>query len=80
MEKWVSARHSCVPTYGKDGEEFILFLRYQDYYGHSANQRTEVVVAIWDGINECFIEKQTRKIIAIEDIDEWYMEGGDERC
>lgn len=75
MGKWVSVRQSCVPTYGKDGEEFILFLRYQDYYGHSMSQKTEVVVAIWDSIDEQFIEKQTRKIIAAEDIDEWYMEG-----
>ena len=74
MGKWVSVRHSCVPTYGKDGEEFVLFLRYQDYYGHSMSQKTEFVVAIWDSINEMFIEKQTRKFIAPEDIDEWYME------
>lgn len=71
---WISVCDMPIITRGHHGEEFRLTLRYCQYYGHDSGKVSEVVTAIWDSINECFYEKETKLPIDERDIIEWWCE------
>lgn len=72
---WISVVDEAIPTYGMNGKSFILYLRYQKYYGHTTKANDEVIVATWDSINECFYEKDTDNEVDNKDIVMWWKEG-----
>lgn len=71
---WISVVDEPVPTYGMDGKTFLLNLYYQKYYGHNILKDNEVVTAVWDSVNECFYESNTKKDIDSRDIAEWWKD------
>lgn len=71
---WISLIDEPIPTYGMNGESFMLSLHYQSYYGHITKTSNEVVIATWDSINECFYEKDTGIEIDKRDIAMWWKE------
>lgn len=71
---WISVVDEPIPTYGKNGESFLLYLKYQPYYGHSIPREDETVAAIWDSVNECFYESKTMTEIDSRDIADWWKD------
>lgn len=73
---WVNVVDEPIPTYGKHGQVFLLYLYYQRYYGHNitAENNCETVTARWDSIDESFYEVKTGKEIDIRDISEWWKD------
>ena len=78
MGVWIKTNSTAIPTYGKHGVEFMLLLKYNDFYGYRKNCDSEVVCAIWDSVWECFFEAKTAQQIADDDIVEWYKEDEDD--
>lgn len=60
-----------IPTYGMNGKLFILQLSFEEYFGYICPNKTEIVEAVWDSLNECFFESKTRKRILNESIIAW---------
>ena len=48
---WISVVDEPIPTWGKNGQKFLLNLFFQEKYGHNPKSQTEVVTAVWDSIN-----------------------------
>lgn len=71
---WIRTINQQIPTYGMNGKSFKLYLKYQKYYGHSLKNANEVVIGIWDSVNECFFEKNTGVEIDDRDIAMWWQE------
>ena len=71
---WVSVIDEQIPTYGKNGEKFLLCLYYKKYYGHNVTDGYETVTAVWDSVNECFYETKTGMEIDSRDIAEWWKD------
>lgn len=64
-----------IPTYGMDNKRFRLTLSYRNYYGHNVSKQDEMVIGIWDSLNECFFEEKTYKEIDRQDIISWDFAG-----
>lgn len=71
---WINILDEPIPTYGKDGNTFLLNLFYKQYYGHNNIKNSEVVTAVWDSTNECFYETKTGKEIDASEIVEWWKD------
>lgn len=71
---WINIHNTPIPTKGKHGKEFLLKLHYAKYFGHNDNGTNEVVIAIWDCVEECFFEKETGLAINDRDIIEWWKD------
>lgn len=71
---WISIVDEPIPTYGMDGKTFLLNLYYQKYYGHNTLKDNEVATAVWDSVNECFYELNTKKVIDSRDIADWWKD------
>ena len=71
---WIDIYDEPIPTYGNHGKEFLLNLKYSRYFGHDNNKTREVVIAIWDSIEECFFEKETNLGIDDRDIIQWWKD------
>ena len=72
---WINILDEDIPTYGKHGHIFILYLRHKLYYGHElSGYEFETVTAIWDSVNECFYEKETKLEIDASEILEWWKD------
>lgn len=71
---WISMFEAPIPTYGMNGKTFKLYLKYQKYYGHSLKNDHEVIIGIWDSVNETFFEKNTNAEIDNRDIAMWWKE------
>lgn len=56
----------------RDGDEIELTLEFHQYYGHDNYPGLRCVVAVWDGLNEEFFEKETKQYILDEDIHSWW--------
>lgn len=69
---WVKVADEPIPTYGMNGKSFMLNLYYKDYFGHTLERSSDLVIAIWDSICECFREVGTKKEINDDDISEWW--------
>lgn len=54
------------------GDIIKLTLEYYPYFGHLVNPGRYVVIATWDGLNEEFYERTTKRYILDEDIVEWW--------
>lgn len=63
-----------IPTRGNHGKEFLLNLEYGKWFGHYHNMTSEVVIAIWNSVEECFYEKVTGLAIDERDIIEWWKD------
>lgn len=66
--------NEVIPTYGTNGKKFKLQLSFKEYYGHNHPNKTEIVDATWDSLNECFYESTTKEQIMDEDIVAWDLE------
>lgn len=66
--------NEAIPTYGMNGKNFKLQLSFKEYYGHNHPNKTEIVDATWDSVNECFYESTTKEQIMDEDIVAWDLE------
>lgn len=53
---WIKVADEPIPTYGMNGKSFMLNLYYKDYFGHTLERSSDLVIAIWDSICECFRE------------------------
>ena len=42
--------------------------------GNNTLKDNEVVIAVWDSVNECFYESNTKKDIDSRDIAEWWKD------
>ncbi len=71
---WVKISDEPIPTYGMHGKEFMLWLSYNDYYGHYHFCDSECVFGVWDSNCECFYESKTHKEIDSRDIVQWWKE------
>lgn len=71
---WISVIDEPIPTWGKNGQKFLLNLFFQEKYGHNPKSQTEVVTAIWDSTCECFYEEKTNLPIDGADIAEWWKD------
>ena len=71
---WISIYDMPIPTHGQHGKKFLLNLQYNKYFGHDIPCTGDVVVAIWDSVEECFFEKETGLAIDDRDIVEWWMD------
>lgn len=60
-----------MPTYGMGGTIFKLRLSFEEYYGYACSNKTEIVNAAWDDLNECFRECKSHKQILDENIVAW---------
>lgn len=71
---WVNVIDEVIPTDGKHGYIFQLYLYYQNYYGHNITVNSEVVTAYWDAEDECFYDTKMLKQIDSRDIAEWWKD------
>ena len=71
---WISVVDEPVQTYGMDGKTFLLNIYYQKYYGYNILKDNEVVTAVWDSVNECFYESNTKEDIDSRYIAEWWKD------
>ena len=72
---WINILDEGIPTYGKHGQTFLLYLRHKLYYGHElSGYEFETVTAIWNSVNECFYEKETKLEIDASEILEWWKD------
>ena len=56
----------------RNGDEILVSLEFHKYYGYDlAFLGQWRVVAVWDGLNEEFYEKETKQYIRDEDIMAW---------
>lgn len=53
------------------GRVFKLRLSFEEYYGYVCSNKTEIVNATWDDLNECFCECKSQKQILDENIVAW---------
>ena len=71
---WINIIDEPIPTWGKDGQKFLLNLFFKPQYGRNESPKSEVVTAIWDSTNECFYETKTNLPIDERDISEWWKD------
>lgn len=72
---WINILDEAIPTYGKHGQTFLLYLKYKLYYGHlTAGNECETVTATWDSVTECFYESKTGLEIDSSEIIEWWKD------
>lgn len=70
---WINKYDEPIPTYGNNGKEFLLYLKFHEYFGH-LTQDSVVITAVWDSLNEAFYDVETGKEIMDEDIFQWWKE------
>ena len=68
---WIDIEERPIPTYGKHGKEFLLSLKFKKYYGRDTRKTGDIVIGVWDSIDECFFEKVTRLPIDDREIVQW---------
>lgn len=72
---WINILDEPIPTYGKHGQTFLLGLRHKLYYGHQLSDcEFNTVVAMWDSIDECFYEVDTKLEVDSREICEWWKD------
>lgn len=71
---WIKVVDEPIPTYGMNGKSFMLNLYYKDYFGQTLERSSDLVIAIWDSVCECFREVRTKKEINDDDISEWWKD------
>ena len=63
----------------RDGEEITVSLAFHKYYGYDlVFSEPWCVVAVWDGLNEEFYEKESKQYIRDEDIMAWWEDNKNE--
>ncbi len=55
-----------------DGDIIKITVEYYPYFGHFVNPGQYVIMAVWDGLNEEFYERTTKRYILDGDIVEWW--------
>ena len=72
---WIKIEDEPIPTYGKNGVLFKLFLSFHIYYGYEPYVTDDPLIeAVWDSLNECFFEKRTGLQVRNDDISMWWKE------
>ena len=61
-----------------DGEEILVSLEFHKYYGYDLAFLEQCCIAVWDGLNEEFYEKETKQYIRDEDIIAWWEDNKNE--
>lgn len=69
---WISVKAVPVPTV--NGQDVMVSLRYVPFYGRTTWLDSEVVTAVWDEFQHCFVEKSSGAEIYNGDISHWWCE------
>ena len=70
---WINILDEEIPK--KHDQTYLLYLRHKAYYGHElSGYEFETVMAIWNNIDRCFYEKESKLEIDPTEIVEWWKD------